>query len=380
MERKLATIQKIREIRPIEGADAIELAMINNWQVVVAKNVGHKVGDWVVYCEIDSFLPIKEEFEFLRKSSYKKMGDQEGFRLKTIKLRGQISQGLVMPISVLEGPEEMKIGVSEQPWGQQLQLGPYDDALVIEEGADVTERLGIVKYDPPIPAQLAGQVKGNFPGFIRKTDEERVQNLTNEYDGWRFSSAHQFYATEKLDGSSATFYVRDGEFGVCSRNLELAEPPEFVPGMVMCDDGIERPKQENTFWKVAREMDIRKKLLSTGRNLCLQGELIGEGIQKNPYKIKGHTVRFYNAFDIDAQERLSLLDFINLLHALGFESVPILGMNFELPETIDELLNQAEGKSILNPETEREGIVVRSMDMSISFKAISNKFLLKNEE
>ena len=134
MERKLATIQRIREIRPIEGADAIELAIINNWQVVVAKNVGHKVGDWVVYCEIDSFLPVREEFEFLRKSSFKKMGDQEGFRLKTIRLRGQISQGLVLPISVLEGPDEMKIGISKQPWGDQLQLGPYDNALVIEEG------------------------------------------------------------------------------------------------------------------------------------------------------------------------------------------------------------------------------------------------------
>ena len=152
MERKLATIQKIREIRPIEGADAIELAIINNWQVVVAKDVGHKVGDFVVYCEIDSFLPIREEFEFLRKSSFKKMGDQEGFRLKTIKLRGQISQGLVLPISVLEGS---------------------DDAIVIEEGVDVSEVLGIVKYDPPIPAQLVGKVKGHFPSFIRKTDEER---------------------------------------------------------------------------------------------------------------------------------------------------------------------------------------------------------------
>ena len=99
--RKLASIQKIREIKPIEGADAIELAIVNNWQVVVAKNVGHKVGDFVVYCEIDSFLPIREEFEFLRKTSYKKMGDQEGFRLKTIKLRGQVSQGLILPINVL---------------------------------------------------------------------------------------------------------------------------------------------------------------------------------------------------------------------------------------------------------------------------------------
>lgn len=165
MERKLATIQKIREIRPIEGADAIELAIINNWQVVVAKDVGHKVGDFVVYCEIDSFLPIREEFEFLRKSSFKKMGVQEGFRLKTIKLRGQISQGLVLPISVLEGS---------------------DDAIVIEEGVDVSEVLGIVKYDPPIPAQLAGKVKGHFPSFIRKTDEERCLSedvIVNTEDG-----------------------------------------------------------------------------------------------------------------------------------------------------------------------------------------------------
>jgi RNA ligase (TIGR02306 family) len=381
MERKLATIQRIREIRPIDGADAIELAIINNWQVVVAKNVDHNVGDWIVYCEIDSFLPIREEFEFLRKSSYKKMVDgSEGFRLKTIKLRGQISQGLVLPISVLEGQDEMKIGISKQPHGDQLQLGPYDDALVIEEGVDVTGLLGIVKYDPPIPAQLAGQVKGYFPSFLRKTDEERVQNLTKEYESWRLSSELKFYATEKLDGSSATFYIKDGEFGVCSRNLELSDPGEFVPGMVMCADGIERPKQENTFWKVAREMKIYEKLKATGKNLCLQGELIGEGVQKNPYKIKGHTVKFYNAFDIDAQARLQLDEFMSLIESLGFETVPILGIEFSLPETIDELLQQAEGKSILNPTTEREGIVVRSIDTKISFKAISNRFLLKNEE
>lgn len=376
MERKLATIQKIREIRPIDGADAIELAMINNWQVVVAKNVGHKVGDWVVYCEIDSFLPIREEFEFLRKSSYKKMGDQEGFRLRTIKLRGQISQGLVMPISVLEGPDEMKIGISEQPWGPQLQLGPYDNALVIEEGVDVTSLLNIVKYEPPIPAELSGKVKGYFPSFIRKTDEDRVQNLTKEYEEYRIQSKHQFYVTEKLDGSSATFYIKDGEFGVCSRNLELAEPEPFVPGMVMCDDGIERPKQENTFWKVAREMDLKSKLQSVGYNICLQGELVGEGIQKNPYKLRGHTVFFFNAFNIDTQEYLGLGELVQLLSELELPIVPIVETVFELPSTIDELLSYADAKSLLNEGFDREGIVIRSLDRSISFKAISNKFLL----
>ena len=366
MERKLASIQRIREIRPIEGADAIELAIINSWQVVVAKNVGHKVDDLVVYCEIDSYLPIEPEFEFLRKSSYKKMSDgSEGFRLKTIKLRGQVSQGLVIPISDAYAIFKRNTPNISMMWFEDL---------------DVSEFLGIVKYEPPIPAELAGKVKGYFPSFLRKTDEERVQNLTKEYSEWVFTSKHQFYATEKLDGSSATFYVKDGEFGVCSRNLELAEPEEFVPGMVMCDDGIERPKQENTFWKVAREMGIKEKLLSTGRNICLQGELIGEGIQKNRYKIKGHTVRFYNAFDIDKQERVGLPEFLQIIKSLGFETVPISGIEFMLPDTVEELLKQAEGKSVLNPNAEREGVVIRSMDTTISFKAISNKFLLENEE
>ncbi len=360
-ERKLATIRKISNIEPISGADKIELATIDGWKVVVAKNVGHKIGDFVIYCEIDSFLPIKEEFEFLRKSSYKKMGDIEGFRLKTIKLRGQVSQGLILPISVLEGDGEMKIGYSEQPWGKQLQLGPYDDALVIDVGVDVTNLLGIVKYEPPIPAELSGKVKGLFPSFLRKTDEERVQNLTTEYQEWRFQSKHQFYVTEKLDGSSATFYLNNGQFGVCSRNLELLET------------------EENTFWKVARELDLENKMLSLNRNICFQGELHGSGIQKNPYKMSNQTVRFFNIFDIDNYTLVPLNEFLQILTRLELMHVPILEMNFLFPNTIDEMLKYAEGKSQLNPNTEREGVVVRSLDNTISFKAISNKFLLTEE-
>jgi RNA ligase (TIGR02306 family) len=116
MERKLATIRKIKDIVPIEGADAIELALVDGWQVVVAKNVGHKVGDKVVYCEIDSFLPIKEEFEFLRKSSYKKMGDQEGFRLKTIKLKNTLSQGLILPYSIIPIAQFASAHVYQRAW------------------------------------------------------------------------------------------------------------------------------------------------------------------------------------------------------------------------------------------------------------------------
>ena len=338
--RKLATVRKIKDIIPIEGADMIELGIVDGWQVVVAKSVGHKVGDRIVYCEIDSFLPIKEEFEFLRKTSYKKMGDQEGFRLRTIRLKGKISQGLILPYSV-------------------IPITQFATATELPEGMDVSDMLGIVKYEPPIPAELSGKAKGLFPSFLRKTDEERVQNLGEDYSKLRFMSNHLFYVTEKLDGSSATFYFRNGEFGVCSRNLELIET------------------EDNTFWKVARELKIEELLGTLDENICLQGELIGEGIQGNPYKIKGQTVKFFNAFNIDSQSRLTMRQFVELLEKLGLDYVPFLAMDFQFPNSIEDMLVYAEGKSALNYNAEREGVVVRSYDTLISFKAISNNFLLK---
>lgn len=378
MDRKLASIRKISDIQSIEGADLIELAIVDGWKVVVGKEAGHKVGDFVIYCEVDSFLPIREEFEFLRKSSYRKMIDQEGFRLRTIKLRGCVSQGLIIPLSILEGGgEDEKVGYLQTPDGPIYQLGPYDGALVIEEGADVTNILGIVKWDPPIPAELAGVAKGNFPSFIPKTDEERIQNLAKNYDRMK---EQKYYVAEKLDGSSSTFYIYDGEFGVCSRNLDLCRPEPFVEGTVMCEDGIERPKKENTFWKVARELGIEEKMFAIGGNIACQGEIVGEGIQGNPYRIKGQTLRVYNAFDIDTQEYLDLEKLKSTANVLGLEMVPIIDEEFKLPETIDELLKFAEGKSVLNSSTEREGYVIRSHDMQTSFKVISNNFLLKEKE
>lgn len=344
MERKLATIRSIGQISPILGADKIELATVDGWNVVVGKDVGYKVGDLVIYCEIDSFLPIREEFEFLRKSSYKKMVGKEGFRLKTIKLRGQISQGLILPISVLNPPNT------------NMYVTPF-------EGLDVTEILGIIKYEPPMPANLVGKVKGIFPSFIPKTNEERIQNLTKEYEKWKIQSKHQFYVTEKLDGSSSTFYIKNGVFGVCSRNLDLLET------------------EENTFWKVARYLDLENKMKSLDFNLALQGELIGESIQGNPYKLKGQSVRFFTGFNIDTYQRMGYNEFTEILTKLNLESVPLLNqdLDFTLPNTIDEMLKYAEGKSMLNNQTEREGVVVRSLDGTISFKAVSNIFLLKNE-
>ena len=350
MERNLATIRRIKEIKPIEGADAIELAVVDGWQVVVAKNVGHQVGDLVVYCEIDSFLPIEPEFEFLRKSSYKKMGDQEGFRLRTIKLRGVLSQGLILPYSV-------------------IPIAQFATAAGLPEGMDVSEMLGIVKYEPPIPAHLAGKVKGSFPSFLRKTDEERIQNLEKEYTEWTLSSKHQFYATEKLDGSSFTCYIKNGEFGVCSRNMDLLET------------------EDNTFWAVARSLDLENKLKSLGKNICFQGEMVGSGIQGNHYNMKDQTVFFYNIFLIDEREYVGYDEFRNMLFDLDLACVPVLSYPFNFPAdsvaalpTVSALLRSAEGKSVLNDKVEREGLVIRSMDRTISFKAISNKFLLGEKD
>jgi len=344
MERKLATIRRIDDIQPIEGADMIELATVGGWKVVVAKNVNHKVGDLVVYCEIDSFLPIEPEFEFLRKSSYKKMADgTEGFRLKTIKLRGQVSQGLILPLKDAYNVFKRNTPNMDMDWF---------------EGLEVTEMLNIVKYEPPVPAQLAGQVKGLFPSFLKKTDEERIQNLTREFEGYK---NEVFYVTEKLDGSSVTYYVKDGVFGVCSRNLDLLED------------------ENNSMWKFAITSGLKELLLALNRNIAVQGEIIGEGIQGNPYKIIGQTVRLFNGFDIDNHEYLSLDDLLKLSKWLEVKTVPMLDLEFRLPDTIDELLSYADSKSVLNEKFDREGVVIRSHDRKISFKVISNKFLLNEK-
>jgi RNA ligase (TIGR02306 family) len=335
IKRKLASIQLISDLQPIPGADAIEKARVKGWWVVVKKGE-FKVGDKCVYFEIDSLLPIRPEFEFLLKGSKPKTmmvdgKEVEGIRLRTIKLRGQISQGLALPITLLSS------------------------VFSIEVGEDLTEILGVLKYEPPIAPDLAGKVKGNFPSFIPKTDEERIQNMSEVLTN--------FYVTEKLDGTSVTYYKKDGVFGVCSRNLELAEG-------------------DTTQWKVARELGLPEKL---PEGMALQGELVGEGIQKNPLKIKGHKVYFYNAYSIRSGAYLNFQALKGICESLGLETVPVLDENFVLPASIDAMLEYANGKSVLNSESDREGVVVRpKVEMQyngqrLSFKAISNAYLLKNE-
>jgi len=331
--RKLVTVEKIQEKKPIEGADRIEAVRVRDWWVVSKKDE-FNVGDQCMYFEIDSFLPVKPEYDFLLKGSHpKKMlvdgKEIEGIRLKTIKLRGQISQGLVLPL-----PQE------------HIGLG---------DGFDLTENLGVIKYETPMPAELSGKAKGHLPAFIPKTDEERIQNMSDVLSN--------YYVTEKLDGTSTTFYKKDGVFGVCSRNFDLIEG-------------------DTTQWKLAKKYQLAEKLPD---NFTIQCELIGEGIQKNPLKRTGQDVYCFNVYNIQSGIFLNFVDFIGFCDSLGIKTVPLITDNYALPLTVSEILKYAEGKSLLNPKCEREGIVVRpKVEMKykgqrLSFKVISNSYLLKND-
>jgi RNA ligase (TIGR02306 family) len=336
-DRKLASVVKIADIQPIVGADAIMVASVKGWKVVVKKDE-YKVGDLAVYYEIDSFLPIRPQFEFLRKSSFKRMGSSEGFRLKTIRLRGQISQGLLTPI-----PE----GISNP-----------------KEGDDLTEALDIVKYEPPIPAQLAGKIKGTFPSFIPKTDEIRIQNFESEVG---FSPVgERAYVTEKLDGTSFTCYFNNGVFGVCGRNWELTET------------------SDNSLWRMANLLQLKEKMTKHGKNIALQGELIGAGINGNLYGLSDHKLYFFTGYDIDKGRRMFFDELEWVLFGLQLQMVPLLEKyGFVIPNEgniVDYMLKYAEGKSVLNMEVDREGVVVRGLEREFSFKAISNTYLLGSND
>lgn len=335
--RKLATVRKIDDIRPIPDADAIEVAVVGGWNVVVKKGE-YSVGDFAVYCEIDSWIPY-ELAPFLTKGQEPRVyNGVKGERLRTIKLRGVLSQGLLLP------------------------LEPFTKQIIAEDekaGIDVTELLGIQKWEAPIPAQLAGEVRGEFPSFIPKTDQERVQNLVDTLDNWN-AEGLTFEMTEKLDGSSMTVYVFNEDEGVCSRNWNLRET------------------QSNSLWKVCRQQQLIERLRQSDHNLALQGELVGEGIQGNPYKLKGQQFFLYDIYDIDFGTYFTPLDRQTFCFEFDINHVPVRG-TFNYNIEVQSLLELAEGKSALNDKTEREGLVFKcELDPYISFKAISNKFLLKS--
>lgn len=350
--RKLVTIQRIAEVCPIEGADMIEKVRVNDWWCVTKKDE-FKKDDLCVYFEIDSLLPVKNPiFSFLGKGSKPKQMNIDGkkytgYRLRTVKLRGQISQGLVLSLKILENTKCEMANI----------------------GDDVSRYLNVVKYEDPIPACLAGKVKGFFPGFLKKTDEERVQNL-GEVIKKHNELLTRFYITEKLDGTSVTFFKKNGVFGVCSRNLELLET------------------EGNTQWRLARELDLENKLPD---NFAIQGELVGEGIQGNPLKISGQKVYFFNVFNIKEREFLNFEEMKKFLFEMGnLLIVPVINHDFVLDNSVDHLIKMADGESKLCDTAKREGLVFRPLvEMKeniggtisrFSFKVVSNQYLLEEKE
>ena len=227
---KLASIQTISEIRPIDGADRIEAATVLGYQTVIKKGE-FRPGDLCVWHEPDTVVAEKPEYEFLRK---------QGFRLKVSRFKGQVSQGLALPLNVLPAAE-------------------------YAAGQDVTQETGIRKYEKPLSPNLVGVAKGAFPSWIPKTDEPNLRSFPaalNEFIG------RECIMTQKVDGTSATYYLRNGEFGVCTRNLELLEDANSM------------------FWRIAKDHRVREALASLGGNFAIQGEVHGEGIQGNHLDIK----------------------------------------------------------------------------------------------
>lgn len=329
--RKLAKVVKVDDLIPIENAAFIEIAKVEGWQCVVKKGT-FVIGELVVYIEIDSWVPNSIAPFLSKDKEPKEYNGVKGEKLRTVKLRGCLSQGLLLPIGILPN-------------------------INYNIGDDVTEILGIQKWEPPIPAQLQGTAKSLFPSFIPKTDQERIQNLSNELNDW-VTKELTFEVTEKLDGSSMTVYSFNDDEGVCSRNIDLKET------------------EDNTFWKVCRREKLLDKI--SGLNIAIQGELIGEGIQGNPYKLKGQDFYLFDIYDISRSEYYSPQERIEFCTSHNIKHVPILDVKKNITHyTIDDILDFAESKSTLNVNTEREGIVFKCNEVpDIHFKSISNKFLL----
>lgn len=349
--RRLVYVAKIADIQPIPDADQIEVATVLGWQVVVKKGQ-FRPGDKAVYFEIDSVLPEAGPFEFLRKSSFiNRIDGLRGFRLRTMKMRGQISQGLLMPLSIIEE-------YTGNDYSHILDSSVDD----INEKLNLVELLEVEKFEVFIPPNLGEIVKGEFMRDVPKTNETRVQVL-NGSDILNVIEK-SIYVTEKLDGTSITVSIKDGEFDVCSRSVKFKDTPD------------------NIYWRVSHRLDLENKLKSLNRNIALQGELVGPGIQGNPYKLHEFRVYWFTAFDIDRQVRLDFNELVGLLDQLDLDMVPEVKeiLRYDLPRfSMLDWLHHAEGYSELNPESIREGIVVRSIDGSVGFKVINNDYLIKHK-
>lgn len=345
--RKLASIQRIWNIEPIEGADKIELASVLGWKCVVNKGQFKKM-DLAIYFEVDSFLPIREEFEFLRNSSYRNsqiLG--EGYKLRTMKFKGQISQGLLLPISLFsEISSDVKLG------------------------EDVTDLLKVRKWEIEERVTTGGTIKGTLPKDIPHTDETRIQaepDLINEFRNI------EYYISSKMDGSSHSIGIDDEGIHVTGHNYEYKDDDS-------CDFYVFL-KKNNYIEKIKQFYDKNNLEL-----LTIQGEFCGPGIQSNPIKL--HKPKWY-VFTIRVNgERIGLSKMIEICDELDLIMVPIEEIGFDLPNnypTVESLLKRAEGK--YETGANKEGIVIRptnpiyskTISASLSMKVVSNLYLLEKK-
>jgi len=340
-ERKLVTIRTISELKPIPKADTIECAKVDGWKVVVKKGE-FQVGDKCVFIEIDSVVPDTSHFKFLIDKQGKTFYNGKfGARVKTIRLRGQLSQGLALPINSFH---------------------------LVDLGGDITANLDIWKYDPPPPAELAGKVAGNWPSWLQKTDQERIQNIDpSELTG-------TYAVEEKMDGTSMSVWIDEhGVLGVGTKSMSLK-----------IDDAV---NDGNTYVRMAHDSGMLKWLsthvLPQDAPFAIQGELCGPGVQGNPYKLD--RAAFF-AFDIFAPRKGGKLpegERDNIIEAMQLDGVRIDTVPFICYCDLDEitgnkiefLLAEADDKSLVS-DVSREGIVLKDVaDGNKSFKCISNKYL-----
>ena len=381
-KRALAYVVTIDEIRPIEGYDRVEYARTNGWWVIIGKNDNLKVGDKCVYFEVDSKVNAKDErFAFLEKRNYK---------IKTQKMCKVISQGLLMPLYLF--PELGDLEVNTDVTDKLKVVYSTEEDNVRKNGDPNAKYKSMVSRKPNIFKKswakwlmrrdwgrklmffFFGRKKDNprgFPGFVSKTDEERVENQP-----WRIGDGKIYLATEKLDGTSCTYALeRKGkkkfEFYVCSRNVRQK------------DETQECYHDHNIYWDLAFKYNIESKLREwleshpEDKWVCIQGEGVG-AVQGNPLKLAEDDLYVFN-FKTSRFGRYPSEVGKDIIEKWGMKWVPILG-EVQMPDTMEELKNAAIGKSVVNPEVMREGIVYRSLDGTDSFKNVSREYLLKHNQ
>lgn len=373
--RELAYIATIKSLSPIPDANKIEKAEVLGWELVVKKG-DFCVDDKVIYVEIDAILPEYPCFEFLR---------SKRFRIRTVKLRGQISQGIAFPLSVIN------------------EVDPTFDISKLNVGDDVSEVLKITKHDPEAAQDIdleppvkkswlsnqfsfykwklfgikrQSKAVNDFPSDVPKTDETRVQKMGGLLER---CVGTPVYISEKCEGSSASFIFRkqgnwlvklfgyDYLFQACSRNR------------IVFSSNKKTISTHNTA-ELNEKYSIERKMKALGRNLAIQGEMIGPKIQGNIYRLSEVEVRFFSAYDLDKQSYVGFDELQDILNQLELPMVPIVSENTLLQSDVKYYVELSKGKSAINKKIDREGIIIRALDSSFSFKSINPEYLLKQKD